>query len=150
MPSIYTERWSEINEAIEPLYPANRAVAVYNTDWFAMSNHQRAYFVLLTGAMGQGATVDFAIQQAQDAAGTGAKALTPAKAITQLTQAGGDGNDLVGVEVRTEELDVNGSFDYIRGVLTIAGGTVYSAVLSLRHVPNYPPVNTDEWTEIVT
>lgn len=149
MPQIYTENWIEINEAIEPLHPANRAAAVYNTDWLSMSNHQRAIFLLITGAMNQGATVDFAVQQATDATGTGVKALTPAKAITQLTQAAGDGNDLVGVEVRSEELDVNGGFNYIRGVLTIDTAAVYSAVLPLRHVPNYPPVPVDEWTEIV-
>ena len=149
MTQAYTYNFTEVHEPGGALVPTSRAAAVYTTTWLSMNNHQRAVFLVLTGAMAANSTVDFAVQQAQDAAGTGAKALTPAKAITQLTQAGGDGDDSVVVEIRTEELDVDGGFDYIRGVLTVAGGAVLTAVFPLRGCSNYPPVPTTGWTEIV-
>ena len=150
MTEIYTMNFTEICEPVGHLSANARAVGTYNTTWMSMANHQRATFLISVGDMGQGATLDFAVQQATAAAGTGAKALTPAKAITQLTAAGGDGDDLIAVELRTEELDVDGGFDYIRGVLTIAGDACDVAVIPFRHVANYPPVATTAWEEIVT
>jgi len=149
MTQAYTENFSEVHEPGGVVAPAGLQIGVHNTTWLSMNNHQRAIFLIITGAMGQAGTINFAVQQAQDAAGTGAKALTPAKAITQLTQAGGDGDDNIIVEVRTEELDVDGAFDYIRGVLTVAGATCTAAVFPLRGTSNYPPVPTTGWTEIV-
>ena len=150
MATVYTQNWTETNEPVGVLNANARTAATYNTAWMSMANHQRAVFLISVGDMGQGATLDFAVQQATSVAGAGAKALTPAKAITQLTAAAGDGDDLIAVELRTEELDVDGGFAYIRGVLTIAGAAVDVAVIPLRHVPNYAPVATTVWEEIVT
>ena len=150
MTQAYTQNFSEVHEPGGTLYADSRTAAAYNTAWLAMTNHQRATFLLNVGEMQQGATLDLAIQQATDAAGTGAKAFTPAKAITQLTQAGGDGDDLVIVELRTEEMDVNGGFDFIRGVATVAGAAVEFSLTPLRGASNYPPVPVTVWTEVVT
>ncbi len=144
----YTQRFTEVNQPGGELYPALKAAAVHNGAWLPMSNHQRAIFIVQVGAMTALSTVNFIVQQATNAAGAGVKAIT-GKAITQLTQASGDGNDLVAVEVRTEELDVSGGFVYIRGQLTVGTDTAYVGVLALRFIPNYPPVVTTGWTEIV-
>jgi len=149
MADTYTENFTEIHEPGGTFYADSRAIGTFNTAWLSMRDHQRAVFILNVGEMQQAATLDLAIQQAQDAAGTGAKAFVPAKAITQLTQAGGDGDDLVIVEVRTEEMDVNNQFDWIRGVITIAGAAVECALTPLRLASNYPPVPVTGWTEVV-
>jgi len=144
----YTERFTEVNQPTGELYPALKAATTHNGAWIPMSNHQRVVFLIMVGAMTSLSTLDFMVQQDDDGDGVSAKAIT-GKAITQLTEAGGDGNDLLAVEVRTEELDVSGGFEYVRGVLTVGTDTVYCAMLPLRFIPNYPPVATTGWTEII-
>ena len=144
----YTQRFTEVNQPSGELYPALKAVGVHRGAWISMSNHQRAIFIVQVGDMTALSTLDFEVQQGDAAAPTVVKAIT-GKAITQLTAAGGDGNDLVAVEVRTEELDVSGGFEYLRALLTVGTETVNCAVLALRFIPNYPPVSTSGWTEIV-
>ena len=147
---IYTNRFTEVEElAAGTLHADSRTAATYNTTWTPMHNFQRGTVILDVGEMQQGATLDLALQQASDNAGTGAKAFTPAKAITQLTQAGGDGDDVVIIEFRTEEMDVNNQFDHVRAQLTVAGAAVECALIVLKHSANYPPVAVTQWTEVV-
>jgi len=144
----YTQRFTEVNQPGGELYPALKIPAVHTGAWLRMSNHQRAIFIVQVGTMVATSTLDFSVQQDDVGDGSNAKAIT-GKAITQLTAAGGDGNDLVAVEVRTEELDVSGGFEYIRGVLTVGTANVTCALLALRFIPNYPPVAVTGWTEII-
>ena len=149
MTQAYTHNFAEVHEAGGTLHSDLRVPGVYNTTWLSMQNHQRGVFIIDTGAQAPNSTVDFALQQATDNAGTGAKVFTPAKAITQLTQVGGDDDDLLIVEFRTEEMDVNNQFDFVRGVLTIGGANSYTTVIPLRGCSNYPPVSQAAWTEVV-
>jgi len=149
MAGSYTEHFTEVSLYGGTLFPANRAAAVYNTAWLTMEENQRAVFQIAVGVIAQAGTVDFTVQEAQDAAGTGAQAVA-GKAITQLTQAGGDGNDVIVVEVRAEEMTVNTGYNHLRGVLTVAGNTAFTAVVPLRIIPTYPPVSTAALTEVIT
>ena len=80
------------------------------------------------------------LQQAKDAAGTGAKDIT-GKAITQLTQAGGDGDEIVTIPLRAEEIDIANAFTHIRVQVTTAVANVdYGAVL-IRRRRRPPPAN---------
>jgi len=144
----YTERFTEVNQPTGELYPALKSVGAHNGAWISMANHQRVVFLVMVGAMTALSTLDFKIQEDTDGDGGDAQDIS-GKAITQLTQAGGDGNDLLAVEVRTDELDVADGYCYVRGVLTVGTDTVYCAMLPLRFIPNYPPVVTTGWTEIV-
>ncbi len=144
----YTERFTEVNQPGGELYPALKTPNTYNGAWLRMSIHQRAIFILQVGAMVALSTINLTIQQDILGAGASAKAIT-GKAITQLTAAGGDGNDLVAIEVRTEELDVDGGFCYIRAALVVGTANVTCAVLPLRFIPNYPPVVVTGWTEVI-
>jgi hypothetical protein len=113
-----------------------------------MENYHRAWLLLNLGTMGAAATVDADIRQAQDVAGTGAKAIA-GKAITQLTQAGGDANSLVCIELQTEELDVDNGFEFIQFRVTIAvADCVYGAEL-FGTISRYKPVPVTNWAEIV-
>jgi len=104
--------------------------------------------LLLVGDMAQGSTLDCAIWQSTDNAGAATKVIV-GKAITQLSAALGDGDDVVGIELRTEELDVDGGFSFISVVVTVAGGNVEVAAAGLAGASNYVPVPTTNWTEIV-
>ena len=148
MTQAYTRRFTEIcqlpGHAIDTW-----AIGVHTVqNYVNLANHQRAVVLLFTGEMAQGATLDLSLLQATDAAGTGAKAIA-GKAITQLTQAGGDANDRVCIELRTEELDVDNGFCFVGATMTIAGGTVEACVTGFLIASNYVPVSVAVWTEIV-
>lgn len=144
----YTERFTEVNLVAGILFPANRPAGAHDTDWLLMEEFQRAIALLKVGEMAQGTTVDLVVQQAQDVNGTGQAAIA-GKAIAQLTQAGGDADSMVIIEVRTEEMDVNNDYNYIRAVLTIANGNVQTDLMVNRFIATYPPVSTALWTQIV-
>jgi len=148
MTQAYTHRFTEVHEIQDFLVPVVLTPAAYPTAYVELANHQRVFYILLTGEMVQNSMVDLQIWQATDAAGTGAKVIA-GKAITQLTQAGGDGNDAVGIEVRTEELDVDGKFSFVAGILTVAAANCAAALLPLYGCSNYPPVSVANWTEII-
>jgi len=147
MTQAYTNRFTEVHELVGADADVF-AIGVYPQNYVSMANHQRAVIILHVGDMAQGATVDLQVWQATDAAGTGAKVIA-GKAITQLTQAGGDAGSTVIIELRSEELDVNGGFAFIGMVLTVAGGDCDIGVVALGGCSNYPPVSTTAWTEIV-
>lgn len=144
----YTNRISEDLYPLAIHYSQTRQVATHVSAWVLMENYHRARLVLNLGTMGTNATVDADIRQASAAAGTGAKAIT-GKSITQLTQAGGDANSLVTIELQTEELDVDNGFEYVQFRVTIAvADCVYGAVLE-GACSRYKPVPTTNWAEIV-
>jgi hypothetical protein len=148
MTQAYTHNFTEVHRPGGQLFPALRGIGVYNTVWLRMNNHQRAVFLLDVGAMGAFSTLDMTIQQATNTAGAGAKAIA-GKAITQLTQVGGDENEQIVIELRTAELDVDGGFDTIRAQVTVAGAQVLFSLKPLRGCSNQPPVPVGLWTEIV-
>ena len=146
----YTELFSEVNYVDLCVVPQVKAFgAIAYTDWYLMSNYQRGQFILLTGTMVGTSTVDLILQHDILGDGASAKVFTPAKAITQLTQAGGDGDDLVGLQFRTEEMDVDGDFKYVRAGYTVGTANCAIALLFIKFVANYPPVPTTTWTELV-
>lgn len=143
----YTERFSEDNEVLAHI-PADSETIEVNSGYVLMENHHRAVVIISVGDMAAGATLDADLEQGQDALGTGAKAIT-GKSITQLTQAGGDGNQVVMIELRSEELDVNNGFEYINLEITPAVGAVEFAAVILGTVSRYKPVSTTNVAEII-
>lgn len=148
----FVKRFTEVYEPGGTIYPASRNAATVKTGWLDMANHQRIVFLIVVGAIGQGATLDFRAWQARDAAGTGelanwkevggSRLLYP---ITQLTDA--DSNSLVAVEIRAEQLDQD--YRYVEGRVTITGNGVLYAMIPLRGTSNFVQVPTTGWTEIV-
>ena len=148
MTQAYTNRFTEVWE----LWGADAdvyAIGVHTGALYrSMANHQRAVLIANIGTIAAGGTVDIALLQATDAAGTGAKAIA-GKNITQLTQAGGDDGSTVVIELRTEELDVDGGFSFVGGIVTVAGNTAEIGLFALAGCSNYVPVPVTAWTEIV-
>jgi len=135
-------------------YADSQAIGVHASPYVNVRDYHRLWFVLNVGQIHGGGTLDAALQQATTTAGAGVKAILAKnqitnKAITQLTFAGGDSDDLVCIELQTEELDVTNGFDCVRFVVTVGVAEVeYAAVLygcESRHMA----VPTTNWTEII-
>ena len=148
MGSAYTERWTEVCYPLAIEYSDDLGPAATASAYVSFANYHRGILIINVGDMGQTATLDALLQQATTTAGAGVKAIT-GKAITQLTQAGGDGNDLVAIEFRTEELDVANGFDCVRFVITTGVAAVEYGAMLLGIVSRFDPVPTTNWTEII-
>lgn len=144
----YTNRVSEVMELISVEHPDSLGAGTHTGSWYSMRDYHRAWLYVNVGDMAATATLDVGLQQASDSTGTGVKAIA-GKTITQLTQAGGDSNDVVCIELQTEELDVDGGFEHVRWYVTIANAAVEMAVTMFFVEPRFPPVPTTNWTEIV-
>lgn len=144
----YTERFSEGHYPLvhEPADSFNAGTV--DSAYVSLANYHRAVLLLSVGDMAGTATLDVSIRQAKDSAGTGVKAIT-GKAITQLTQASGDGNDMFAIELRTEELDVNGGFEHVSVRAVVANAAVEYSYVLLGIEPRFAPVPTTNWEEIV-
>lgn len=102
-------------------YSGSPSVTVVS-DYVDAGMFESLLITLLAGDIGASATIDAVVKQATSSAGAGAKNLTSSKAITQLTQAGGDSNKQAQINVRAEELDMANNFRYVAVSVTITGG----------------------------
>ena len=143
----YTQRFSEQHYPLAFEHADSQAAGTHNTAYVSLKNYHRAVAVIDVGTMVASSTADFSIVQAQDSSGTGVKAIT-GKANTQLTQAGGDGDEILCIELRGEELDSANGFGHVAIKAVIAVDAVeYSAIL-FGCITAYLPVPTTNWSEI--
>ena len=145
----WTNRFTEGAAVLAYDQPYQRNAGTRNSSYVSMMNYHRAVLLLAVGSMANLATLDVAIRQATSTAGASNKAIT-SKAITQLTQASGDGDDLLAIELRTEELDVENGFDCINVRATVGVSNVVYGWWLLGLSPRFPPVSTTNFAEIVT
>lgn len=110
------------------LDPISQSAAARSTGWVSMANWRTAMAVIQAGALGTSATLDAKIEQATSSGGAGAKDIT-GKAITQLTKAGSDDNKQAIINLRQDDLDMNGGFTHVRLTLTV--GTAASLTSGL-------------------
>jgi hypothetical protein len=143
----YTERFSEFAEVLAHI-PADSAAAEVNTGYVYAGGHHRLAVLISVGDLAATATFDVDVEQATSTAGAGAKAIT-GKSTTQLTQAGGDGDDVLIIELQTEELDAANNFDCVNVEVTPAVAAVEFAVFLLGIFPRHAPVATTNVAEIV-
>ena len=147
---MYTERFTEVHEVLAAIAPttANGAVGPHNTGYVSIADFHRAFALLHVGTPAGASTIDVVITQASDAAGSDAAVLTTSKAITQIVA--GDAGVYVGIEVRSEELDVSNDFVFLNVAVTV-GTAVYTYSLVLFGiVSRYEPVDVTGWQEIIT
>lgn len=115
---------------------------------FSMENSHKCLVILTVGDMAATSTLDMAVLESQDAAGTGEK-LIAGKAITQLTAAGGDEHDVCFINIRTEEMDANGGFTHLRVRVRVGTAAVCFSVVVLGDIPRAAPVSVTRATEII-
>lgn len=102
--------------------PASVAASTVTSGWVDASRFAQLLAIIQTGVLGASATLDAKLQQATDSGGTGAKDIT-GKALTQIIKASGDNKQAM-INLRPEQLDVNGGFRYVR--LSVTVGTAAS------------------------
>lgn len=99
--------------------PDAYAAGTYTTAWVNVGLVGAILATIALGDLGTNATVDAKLEQATSAAGAGAKDIT-GKAITQRTEAGGDGNQQAEINAKSDDLDVDNGFAWARLSVTIA------------------------------
>jgi hypothetical protein len=109
---------SENLALLATLDPVSQGAATVTTGWVDASKFAEIVAIIGVGVMTATSTVDAKLQQATDGAGTGAKDIA-SKAITQLLAAGGNNRQAM-INLRTEQLDVNNSFRFVRLSITVA------------------------------
>ncbi len=134
MATLFTEKIAVLG-AIDP---DAYGTGTQGTAWVDMKQFDQLAFVVQVGEFQSGATVDFKLQQATNSSGADAKDITD-KAITQLTEAGTDGDKQVIVMVKAPQLD--DGYRFVRGVMTISVDSVDSGVLVLGADPRYMPAS---------
>jgi len=145
----YTQRVSEDFYPLASHDPRARQVATHVSAWVNVEEYHRLWLFLHVGDLGALATLDAGLQQGQNAAGGGVVAIA-GKTTTQLTQAGGDGtDDLLCIELQTEELDVDNGFEFVRFYVTIAVADCFYSAALFGTCSRFKPVATTNWAEIV-
>lgn len=117
-------------------------VAPFSTSGVA-GDADRAVFFLLAGTLDADDTIDVAIFQAQDANGTGAKAITNAT-LTTVT----DDNDeaIKSIEIGPGALDNVNGFTHVRVQVTVANGTPVWGLFQVNHRLRYAGVGGQDAT----
>lgn len=144
----FTERVSEVMVPLVGTNADDFFAGVYTSAYVSMANYHRGWLFLDVGEMTATATLDLLLLEATSAAGAGAVAIA-GKAITQLTQAGGDGDQIICIELRCEELNVSGGFSFVAVRHTVANANVELAYTFFGVVPRLLPGAVTAWAEVV-
>lgn len=146
---MYTERFTEVHDILATLKPtaANAAVGVHNSGYVSLADYHRAFVWFAVGEPGAGATINLAITQATSAAGAGvAPLLTPAAATKNPAQiVAADIGGHVGIEVRSEELDITNLYIFINVAVTVANNPFYYDLVIFGIVGRYEPVGVTDF-----
>lgn len=141
---------SENAAIVATIDPDANTAAAYTSDWVAVEDFHQFMGILLAGALGSSATLDFKFQEATDNSGTGAQDIS-GKAATQLTDAGSDSDKQVIINLNAE--DVTTGYTHVAVVMTVATATSDCGALVLGLNPRYGPASDSDLAtvdEIVT
>lgn len=142
------QQFSERNEILTTTPPtdAKAAVGAHASDYVDLAEFHRAFILILLGEAASGATIDVTVNEATDTDGSDAQELT-AKAPDQIVE--GDEGGYVGIELQTEELDVDDGFHCISVTTTVGSDTYHHGVVIFGVDARYPPCGVTGYTELV-
>jgi len=126
--------------------PDAYAAGAQNSDIIDMRYHDRVMFIVMVGALGSSATLDFKIQEGAASDLSDAADLS-GKSITQLTEAGTDSDKQAVVEVTAAEVKAAGG-RYIRGVLTVGVATSDCGAIALADCTRRRPASALDLTTV--
>jgi hypothetical protein len=148
MAEAYIQRFTEVHVPLEGLPPVSVAPGTYDTNFADLANYHRAVILITTGVMQPTSDLNAVVVQATDIAGAGATPMWN-KFITQLSQAGGDSNSIVAIELKTEELDVENGYHCICLEYLVGHAAVLMSIGIMGIVGRYEPGPQTFWSEIV-
>ncbi len=128
---------SEFLALLGSINPSSQAVGSLTTGWISLANVRTILAIVATGTLGASATVDASLSQAQDAIGTGAKAIA-GKAVTTITGAGGV---QALINLQAHELDVNNGYQFVELTLTVGTAASETAGFVLGASTRYEPAS---------
>lgn len=144
MPILATERFSEVLQPLVNIGAVSTSGAT-NSSWVDVSNCSRFAAIIITGLIAAGGTMNAKLTQATSSGGAGAKDIT-GKAIAALADTADNQNFII--DVRADELDVNGGFKFVRIELT---GAVAASLIAaiLLGAPAQLPATQTNWTQAI-
>lgn len=135
---------SEQLAVVATIDPDAYSAGTYDSDAVDMSKFERAMFVVAAGDLGTSATIDFKLQESDQAAGTYTDLV--GKAITQLTQAGADSDKQAIVEIKADELAEGKR--YVRGRLVVGVAASDAGVVAFAGDARRRPVTDDDLASV--
>ncbi|HUX23220.1 MAG TPA: hypothetical protein VMV87_01260 [Burkholderiales bacterium] len=144
----YNTKATEQVAILGVINPSSQVAGAAVSGWISAADYQQFLAIVQTGVLGTAATVDAKIQQATDSSGTAAKDVTGA-ALAQIVKATGD-NVQAEINLNTQQLDVEGGFDYIQLSVTVGTATSITAAQLLGFSPRFsPPTNAASVVQVV-
>jgi hypothetical protein len=122
--------------------------ADYSTGWVNAGLYESLCAIILAGTIVSTGKLDAKLEQATSSAGAGAKDVT-GKAITQLLESGTDSDKQAIINLKSEELDTNNGFAWVRLTLTSTTAGADAAGLLLGFDARYPPAHAATVDEVV-
>ena len=125
------------------LHASSQAAGIATTAWAPAANFHRMATLVDIGSVGVAGTVSVALLQAQDAAGTGSKAIVnlitglPISTAVPLTV----GNQQVELGLLLDNLDGNNGFAYVALQVTVGVNAVMTQGTLFGTVPRVAPAN---------
>jgi len=110
------------------------AGASVDTGWISVAGVFSLLAMIEVGALGASATVSGAITQAQDASGTGAKAL---KSIPAMSTS----NQISLADVLADSLDSNNGFGFVKLAVTVTGASSLVSAKLFSSVSRFYPAS---------
>lgn len=142
----YNQALTERLAIVSTLDPVSQSAATVTSDVVDMKQFRRVIFILSLGAMTTNSTVDMTIKG--DTASNGSFATTiTGKAITQLTEAGSDGNKQVAVEVTAEEVAAQG-YRYIRAAVVVGTAASLISLVGLGEFMRYSNASASDLSSV--
>ena len=147
---------SDIAAIVGTIDPDAYTTGEENTTWADMSLFHSMTAILQVGNLSTSATVDFKLEEATNSTGGGAQDITmrtstEVKDITQLTTSSTDVQ--VVINVRSQELDVEDSYRYVRATMTVSVNSADCSALLLGFSPRFGPASDNDnatVTEIIS
>lgn len=149
MPNVLGSELAAIGGVIDP---DAQGAGASTSNYVDAGGFEALMAIIFAGTLGTSATLDAKLVQATDSSGTGSKDISGA-AITQLTQAGSDSDKQAIINVRPEDLDLDGGFTHVAIVMTVATATSDTGAVLLGIHPRYAPASDSDLgsvDEIVT
>ena len=112
---MYTQSIFESQKILDKILPQSVTTDATGS-YTSVKGFQRFCFNAMIGAIAAGAGVTVRIRQAKDGSGTAVKALKTDTALVDT-----DDGQVIGIDVRSEELDVDGGFDFVRIEVIVTG-----------------------------
>ena len=116
--------------------PDASSAGTYPTAWIDATNWQNLMAIVMAGDLGASATLNAKLEQATTNAGAGVKDVT-GKAITVLTQGGGDSDRQAIINCSQYDLDFANGFKFVRLSMTLAVAASEIGGLVIGFDPRY-------------